>query len=131
MPGLGLGHNAYVVALELEHIGAATMPKVTSVTRHYTALLKTRVQGKASGRPGPRIIKGDYRRSIDSRDVMTVAGPEGIVGTNKPQGRRLELGFVGVDALGRYYNQPPYPHFGPALWEIAEPYAAAVAAVIG
>ncbi|MEV0446303.1 hypothetical protein AB0I46_46175, partial [Streptomyces spectabilis] len=45
------------------------------------------------------------------------AGPVIVaeVGTNAPQGRRLEFGFVGVDSLGRHYNQPPFPHLGPAV----------------
>jgi hypothetical protein len=38
-----------------------------------------------------------------------------IVGTNKPQGRRLEYGYVGPDSLGRVYDQPPYAHVGPAM----------------
>ncbi|MGV9878670.1 hypothetical protein [Streptomyces sp. NPDC003006] len=29
--------------------------------------------------------------------------------------RRLEFGFVGVDSLGRHYNQRPFPHLRPAV----------------
>jgi hypothetical protein len=28
-----------------------------------------------------------------------------------PYARRIELGFHGVDSIGRSYNQPPYPYF--------------------
>lgn len=31
---------------------------------------------------------------------------EALVGTDVPYARRLEMGFVGTDSLGRYYNQP-------------------------
>ncbi|MFF4507569.1 hypothetical protein [Streptomyces sp. NPDC001401] len=27
----------------------------------------------------------------------------------------MEFGFVGVDSLGRHYDQPPHPHLGPAV----------------
>jgi len=38
----------------------------------------------------------------------------GAVGTNVEYARRLELGFVGTDSLGRNYNQKPRPHLIPA-----------------
>lgn len=84
--------------------------------RTETLLLETRVKANASGRPGPRARTGDYRRSISHR-FYTGGDNEliGEVGTNKPQGRRLEFGFVGYDSLGRFYDQPPYSHFAPAL----------------
>lgn len=99
---------------------------VRSTLIHYGTLLVTRVQAKASGRPGPNTPTGDYRRSIHMQTSEGLLGltPGGFVvavGTNKPQGRRLEFGFVGRDSLGRVYNQPPYPHFGPALDEISGP----------
>lgn len=100
------------------------------VVRHHGHLLRTAVMRNASGRPGPNVVTGDYRRSI------TVEFYEGdgqfiaTVGTNSPQGRRLEFGFHGADSLGRLYNQPPYPHFGPAMDQIAAPFNAAVAAML-
>ena len=39
----------------------------------------------------------------------------GRVGSNVEYARRIELGFVDVDSLGRKYNQPPYPFLRPAL----------------
>jgi len=39
----------------------------------------------------------------------------GVVGTNVEYGRRVEMGFVGADALGRIYNQSPKPYLRPAL----------------
>ncbi|MEV6840311.1 HK97 gp10 family phage protein [Streptomyces sp. NPDC051133] len=83
--------------------------------RHSAKALVAQVQRNASGRPGPRVITGRYRSSWQS-DVHR-AGPVIVaeVGTNAPQGRRLEFGFVGVDSIGRHYNQPPFPHLGPAV----------------
>jgi len=40
---------------------------------------------------------------------------EGRVGTNLEYARRVELGFVGTDSLGRTYNQAPRPYLRPAL----------------
>lgn len=99
------------------NLGAATLPsRERALVRTYGALYQTRVRGRASGRPGPRAVTGDYRRSI-SLEMRSL--PDGrsaaIVGTNRPQGPRLEFGFTGTDSLGRSYAQPPYPHFGPPL----------------
>lgn len=72
------------------------------------------VRGNASGRPGPRFITGDYRRSW-SADTDTNGGNiQAQIGTNAAQGRRLEYGFTGTDILGRSYDQPPFPHVKPA-----------------
>lgn len=102
--------------------------KSLEILTEQTALLETAVKRHASGRPGPRAITGDYRRSITSAIYVSGDGDQftGVVGTNKPQGRRLEFGFVGVDALGRHYNQPPYPHFRPAIAERAPEFIKAV-----
>lgn len=95
-----------------EYVAEAT----EAVVDQASALLLTQVKANASGRPGPRAITGDYRRSWTRKKV-----PGGFnVGTNRPQARRLEYGFVGADSLGRVYNQPPYPHLGPAV-DLIEP----------
>lgn len=88
---------------------------VKAVVRKHTALLNTRIKARASGRPGPNAPTGDYRRSWATKYWDFPGLYSGAAGTNKPQGRRLELGFVGTDSLGRHYNQPPYPHVGPAF----------------
>lgn len=76
------------------------------------------VKANASGRPGPNIITGDYVRSIEYRKQNHPTGVDGWIGTNRPQGRRLEFGFAGADVLGRVFNQPPRPHFGPAAEQL-------------
>lgn len=92
--------------------------EVSALVRYYGHLMNTRIKAHASGRPGPNAPTGDYRRSWVH--VVTKEGDTTIStnGTNKPQGRRLEFGFTGTDSLGRTYDQPPYPHVGPAFDEI-------------
>jgi len=78
--------------------------------------MEGQIKTNASGRPGPNAPTGNYRRTWTTNRVgrgPTVAAAS--VGTNAPQGRRLEYGFVGVDSLGRRYNQRPYPHVEPAM----------------
>lgn len=58
-------------------------------------------------------LTGVYRDSIGIEEM-----PEQLAvatGTDLPYGPRLELGFVGVDSLGRHYNQPAQPHFRPGF----------------
>jgi hypothetical protein len=76
------------------------------------------VRGKASGRPGPRVITGDYRRSIVGEVARAGASFFGQIGTNAAQGLRLENGFHGPDSINRFYNQPAFPHFGPSVPEV-------------
>ena len=61
---------------------------------------------------------GTYRRSFAMETAeKTAERCTVVVGTDAPQARRLEYGFVGPDKLGRVYNQPPRPHIRPALDE--------------
>ncbi|MFE5089459.1 HK97 gp10 family phage protein [Streptomyces sp. NPDC056638] len=129
-PAAGAYSNARQIAAAIDARAAATLPEVAAVTQHYAMLLETRIKALASGRPGPNAPTGDYRRSWThemSSDGVTVTA---TVGTNKPQGRRLEFGFVGADSLGRIYNQPPYPHVGPAVEEISPQFLAALGQAI-
>lgn len=93
--------------------------------------LLTSIRGHASGRPGPRAITGNYRRSWNMRLSGTTGRISAEIGTNAPQARRLEYGFVGVDRLGRVYNQPPYPHVQPAADQIERTFYAACEAAVG
>jgi len=125
-PAAGAYSNAVEIAAALDARAAATFPNTVALTRHYAMLLETQIKANASGRPGPNAPTGDYRRSW-TYEMST--GPDqvtAIVGTNKPQARRLEFGFVGEDSLGRLYNQPPYPHVGPALEKIRPLFLAAL-----
>lgn len=65
-----------------------------------------------------RVRTHDLQRSIhfqpteDSRTLTVV-----VVGPTVPYGRRIELGFSGIDRKGRKYNQRPYPYLRPAYYE--------------
>ena len=127
--------RAFVVAAEMTEAAAGVDVKARAVVRHHGALLQTKVKAHASkprtGPPGPRIQTGDYNRSIGVEFGGNAGWSRASVGTNAPQGRRLEFGFIGADALGRHYNQPPYPHFEPALREVEPLFVAAIAAAGG
>jgi len=61
---------------------------------------------------------GTYRRSFEMETAeKTAERCTVVVGTDAPQARRLEYGFVGADKLGRVYNQAARPHIRPALDE--------------
>jgi hypothetical protein len=121
-------HDAFVVAEALAGGGAKVLAGAVKVTRHYGQMVATQVKANASGRPGPRAQTGDYRRSISFVLDLT-DGVFAEAGTNKPQGRRLEFGFGGTDSLGRHFDQPPFPHFGPAIDRYGDEYAEAIAAL--
>jgi hypothetical protein len=105
-------------------------PALDKLVNHHGMLLRTRVMAKASGRPGPRAITGDYRRSWQHKHTGGGSMSRSEVGTNAAQGRRLEYGFNGSDSLGRVYNQPPFPHARPAFDETAPGFEAGGAALI-
>jgi hypothetical protein len=89
---------------------------------HGRRLLDATVRN-ASGRPGPNIITGHYRQSF----VLEFRDGGAYVSNSDPQAHRLEYGFVGLDSLGREYNQPPFPHFGPAILEVRPLFIADIA----
>lgn len=55
---------------------------------------------------------GTLRRSYHTEFPTPLVG---VVGTDLVYARRVEYGFVGVDALGRFYDQAPRAHLGPAF----------------
>ncbi len=121
--------DAYV--RHLAKANALVAVRAAALVKHHGTLLQARTKGKAAGRPGPRMVTGDYNRSIGVNFGFEAGSPTARVGTNRPQGRRLEKGFVGTDSLGRTYNQPPYPHFGPALDEEGKAFETAVSELGG
>lgn len=108
---MGAYTNARPFADRLDRAGSTIQQRLNKSTRHNAMLLETRIKANASGRPGPNVITGNYRRSWRT----THSGNSSTVHTSAPQARRLEYGFVGPDSLGRVYNQPPFPHVGPAI----------------
>lgn len=69
---------------------------------------------------------GTYRRSIHVQPATNDdLKPYVRIGTDLPQGRRLEFGFFDMtDSLGRHYYQLPQPHFRPPLDTEREKYLA-------
>lgn len=119
--------DAHVVAAEIEAAAQYGVEFVQKTVRTYAQLGLAKVRANASGRPGPRRVTGNYKRSMN---VEYVGPYEAIIGTNAPQGRRLEFGFVGTDSLGRHYNQAPLPHWQPMADWLLPQFAAAIAAGI-
>lgn len=119
--------NAYLVAARFAEDALFSASRVPVLVLHYGQLLLTQIMRNASGRPGPNAPTGAYRRSWTITPVKIGPGYAQVgVGTSFPQGRRLEFGFHGTDSLGRFYNQPPYPHVGPAVDKIAPMFQAAM-----
>lgn len=84
--------------------------------RHVGTAGVARIRANASGRPGPNVITGQYRASWRAETLGIPHGAQCTIGTDAPQGRRLEFGFWDMtDSIGRHFFQPPYPHVQPAL----------------
>lgn len=47
--------------------------------------------------------------------VTPVVAASNKYGFEPPYARRIELGFIGVDSLGRHYHQAPEPYMRPAF----------------
>lgn len=114
MAGRSFSSGAQLAA-ELEAASRRVVPALAAALRHEGTLLQSLIQMNATGRPGPNVITGRYRASWRVVSARIAGGAQVTVGTEAPQGRRLEWGFVGADSLGRVYNQPPFPHVQPAL----------------
>lgn len=117
--------SAAEVSGSMRRLALTLYPAVVEVVTRHGGLLETRIKSNASGRPGPNAPTGDYRAS------WTMEGPvqrgtsvTATVGTDRPQARRLEWGFVGADILGRVFNQAPYPHVDPAVQAQGEAFRA-------
>lgn len=113
-----VGHKAMMAALSKK--GAEAGPSIERKVTYWGHVLESRIKFRAP------VLTGDYRRSWNTQ----LRGQTAIVGTNKPQGPRLELGFVGSDSLGRVYNQAPQPHVRPSIDEVRRPFLADMAKVV-
>jgi hypothetical protein len=74
-------------------------------------------QPSAPGQP-PALQSGTLHASIASEVQTARDGIHGFFGVreNVAYALRLELGFVGVDSLGRHYDQAPRPFLRPTLF---------------
>lgn len=67
--------------------------------------------GSPAGTP-PNIRSGRLKSSIDFAIPTNLSTR---VGTSVPYGRRTEFGFIGMDARGRMYHDPPRPWARPSV----------------
>lgn len=69
----------------------------------------------------PKLVEGTLRANITHVVVSTEDAIIGVLGVAKgpadDYGRRLELGFKGVDAAGRTVDQGPRPYLRPTITE--------------
>lgn len=103
------------LAARLDQAADNLGPAIRRKVEHAGELGRALIRGNASGRPGPNIITGQYWASWRTVTRALPYGAQCTIGTDRPQGRRLEFGFTGVDSIGRSYDQPPFPHVGPAI----------------
>lgn len=112
----------------LEQAADRVGPETNRTVQQQARLARAMIRFNASGRPGPNIITGDYFDSWRTEPFGVPDGGGAVVGTDRPQGRRLEFGFMNMyDSLGRFYRQPPFPHVEPAVHELSDEYADAFA----
>jgi hypothetical protein len=98
-------------------------PEANRTVQQQARLARVLIQQNASGRPGPNVITGAYRSSWRIEPFAVPDGGGAEVGTDKPQGRRLEYGFYDMtDSIGRHYYQPPFPHVQPAVNDLSDQY---------
>lgn len=77
--------------------------------------VESSAKAHARGRPGPRVRSGRLWGSITWRLGHDAVSPYADIGSAVEYARRIELGFVGEDSLGRRYNQPAFPYLRPGL----------------
>jgi hypothetical protein len=111
-------------------------PEVNRTVQQQGRLLRALIMERASGRPGPNVISGDYRGSWTPEPFDVPDGGGVVIGTREPQGRRLEYGFYDMtDSLGRHFFQVPRPHVGPSVNELEDnfedPFKAACDRIFG
>lgn len=124
--------NARSVAREFAAIGDASRVALATAVATQGSVLQRKVKANASGRPGPRVQTGDYRRSIGLQVRREGASIVAEVSSNAVMAARLEYGFWGMtDSLGRLFHQPAYPHFGPAADEMERVFPVAIEAALG
>ena len=133
--------TAAEVSADMANLAAVGRARVAATVTNFGALLQGAVKRHASqprshARPrsgaaeGPRLLTGGYVRTISRRTTHGPTSSTTMVGSNDDRARRLEMGFVGTDSLGRNYDQVDYPHFGPGLDEVAKPFQAALQVAI-
>ena len=91
--------------------GVRVVNKINAKNKQIMSRACLMVERDAKILQTPHVDTGRLRSSI----THEIEGLTGRVGSNVEYARRIELGFVGVDSLGRKFNQKPYPYLRPAL----------------
>lgn len=111
------------LAGRLEQSADRVGTEVNRTVQQQARLARALIRERASGRPGPNIITGQYVASWRIEPFAVPDGGGATVGTDAPQGRRLEYGFYDMtDSLGRHFFQVPRPHVEPAVNELSPEY---------
>jgi hypothetical protein len=111
------------LAPRLERSADRVGPETNRTVQQQARLARALIRFNASGRPGPNIITGDYFDSWRIETFPVADGGGAVVGTDRPQGRRLEYGFYDMtDSIGRHFFQVPRPHVDPAVTELSAEY---------
>lgn len=111
------------LAGRLEESADRVGPEVNRAVQQQARLARALIRERASGRPGPNIITGQYVASWQIEPFGVPDGGGATVGTRAPQGRRLEYGFYDMtDSIGRHFFQVPRPHVDPAVNELSPEY---------
>lgn len=109
------------LADRLDEAASRVGPEINRTVQQQGRLLRALIMERASGRPGPNVISGDYRGSWEPEPFGVPDGGGVEVGTREPQGRRLEYGFYDMtDSIGRHFFQRPLPHVGPSVNELEQ-----------
>ena len=108
----------------LDGIAKKLARNMQAATLHVQGQAQRKInRGNADGSnpslPGepPKKVTDRLFQSITTKVVADMNSVVGQIGTNVEYARRLELGFVGTDSLGRVYDQAPRPFLRPALLE--------------
>lgn len=88
------------------------MRRITKTTRRVEARAARELRDEVRRRARPFRDTGAYESSIVANG--------NVVSTDHPAARRLELGFIGTDSMGRSYAQAPRPHWRPATQKARE-----------
>jgi hypothetical protein len=101
----------------LEKLKVASAPAVLAASRLFEEEEKIQTP----------VLTGANRDSIQT-ELIVDSGVQAIaqIAPGMPYSRRLEFGFVGMDSMGRFYNQAPRPYVRPA-WDMHKDEAVTVA----
>lgn len=118
--GIGVQVDAALTSFRFNHAELSSLLHSThGMVARDLAVRAIRVESaakqNATGRPGPNVVTDRLRSSITWALGSDLASVYADIGSAVVYARRIELGFTGVDSLGRYYDQPAYPYLRPAL----------------